>query len=292
MFGYVKPLKPEMKMIEFDTYKAIYCGLCKQLGKVYGPFARLTLSYDFTFLAVVSLGFSEQCAGFKKQICVVNPLKKKPCMCPCDDLTFAASVAMLMLYYKVLDNYRDSGFWGKLGSLCIRPFFAHARKKAMKRYPEIDRIIGSAMAEQAVVEQKNLSSIDAAAEPTARAMAEIAKQMTGDENQKRVLDRFGYLLGKWVYLMDAYDDLEDDLQTGNFNPIRNRLEITAWNEETRQQSDEFMTGLLNLTVTELAKAYELLELKRYKSILDNIIYLGLKDVPKQIAQKKETKKHE
>ena len=77
MFGYIKPYKPEMKVREFDTFKAIYCGLCKQLSHVFGPFASLTLSYDFTFMAAVSLSMRDECGGFKKCACVANPFKKK-----------------------------------------------------------------------------------------------------------------------------------------------------------------------------------------------------------------------
>lgn len=78
MFGYIKPCKPEMKVREFDTFKAIYCGLCKQLSHVFGPFASFTLSYDFTFMATVSLAMKETCGGFKKCACAANPLKKRP----------------------------------------------------------------------------------------------------------------------------------------------------------------------------------------------------------------------
>ena len=96
-------------MIEYDTYKAVYCGLCKQLGKAFGPFSRMTLSYDFAFLSLLSLGVAEECRGFKREPCAANPLKKKPCLCACEDSAFSASAAMLMLYYKVKDNYQDGG---------------------------------------------------------------------------------------------------------------------------------------------------------------------------------------
>ena len=132
MFGYVKPCKPEMKIKEFDTYKAVYCGLCKRLGKVYGPFARLTLSYDFTFLAMVSSGLSSEFSGFRVERCIYNPMKKKACLVPCHDLTFSASAAMVMLYYKLKDNYEDGGVKEKLQTICLMPFAKSARKKAMR----------------------------------------------------------------------------------------------------------------------------------------------------------------
>ena len=104
LFGYVKPYKPELKIAEFEWYKGIYCGLCKQMGRLYGPIARMMLSYDMTFLALVSLSLKDQCHGLKRQVCIAHPLTKKNCMCACDDLSFAAHTAMIMAYYKVKDN--------------------------------------------------------------------------------------------------------------------------------------------------------------------------------------------
>ena len=152
LFGYIKPYKPEMKIIEFDTYKAIYCGLCKQLGRAFGPFARMTLSYDFAFLSLLSLGVTDSCPSFKRESCAANPMKKKPCLCACDDSRFAASAAMTMLYYKVLDNYRDSGVGGRLASLLLLPWANRARKKARALYPQMDEIIGREMEKQRAVE--------------------------------------------------------------------------------------------------------------------------------------------
>ncbi|MEG0570806.1 MAG: DUF5685 family protein, partial [Oscillospiraceae bacterium] len=155
MFGYIKPYKPELKMGEYDTYKAVYCGLCKQLGKVYGPFSRLTLSYDFTFLSLVSMAMSEECSGFTSCRCIANPFKKRACAVGCGDLSFGACCAMIMLYYKVLDNYHDSGFFGKLKSIILMPFVKSARKKAIKQYPKVDEIVSSAMSQQFLLESSN-----------------------------------------------------------------------------------------------------------------------------------------
>lgn len=272
MFGYIKPYKPEMKVKEFDTFKAVYCGLCKQLSHVYGPFSSLTLSYDFTFIATISIGLSKECSGFKRGSCVANPLKKKACLLPCDDLTFCASVAMLMIYYKVKDDITDSGILGKIRGYFLLPFAAAARKKAKKLYPEIDETIKNAMKQQALVEKSDNKSTDRAADPSAAALASICENLSEDKNQKKILNRFGYLVGRYVYFADALDDLEDDLKSKSYNPFLKKFEgenIPIY------EIKEYAKGILNLTVGEIAPAYELLDLKRYKEILDNIIYLGL-----------------
>ena len=275
MFGYVKPFKPEMKIKEFDTYKAVYCGLCHQLGRVFGPFAKLTLSYDFTFAAVLSLALKENFCGFKKAHCMATPLKRKECAVPCDETKFVSASAMMLFYYKLKDNIKDSGFFKKILYLILLPFAAFARKKAKKLYPALDGVFSDMMKEQFLLEKEKTVSLDKAAEPTAKALGKVFEEF--DEAQGRVLGRLGYLLGRWIYLLDALDDLKDDAKTKNYNPFLMKFDAYNLTEEKEKEILEYGKGALNVTVAELANAYELLNLYRYKSILDNIIYLGLKN---------------
>ncbi len=271
MFGYIKPCKPEMKVKEFDTFKAVYCGLCKELSYVYGPFASLTLSYDFTFIATVSLGLSESCSGFQKCSCVANPFRKKPCLRPCGDLTYCGAAAMLMIYYKLKDDIADSGFFRRMGCYLLLPFLSHARKKAARLYPDADQALSDFIRSQNELERNGCTSIDRAADPTANALAFLCRKLSADETQQKILNRFGYFVGRYVYFADALDDLEDDRKTGSYNPFLKHFEGDS---KSLEEIREYAHQVLNLTVAEIAPAYELLELKRYKEILDNIIYLG------------------
>ena len=191
MFGYIKPFKPEMKVKEFDTYQAFYCGLCHQLGEMFGPFAKLTLSYDFTFLAMVSVGLRQEFAGFCKARCMANPLKKKVCAVPCEDLSFTAGCAMILFYYKLKDNLQDSGFWKKLLYYPLLPLAASARKKAKVRFPEVDEIFSKMITDQFALEKQENVSLDRAADPTAVAMGQMLTLLSQDETQKRILSRYG-----------------------------------------------------------------------------------------------------
>lgn len=282
MFGYIKPYKPEMKVREFDTFKAIYCGLCKQLSHVFGPFASLTLSYDFTFMATVSLAMKETCGGFQKCACVANPLKKKACAVPCDDLTYCASAAMLMLYYKLKDDIADERFSKKLRSALLLPLAALAKRKAKKLYPDADHILNEMMQKQAALEKDGCTSVDRAADPTAAALSKLCAVFSKDTKQQTVLSRFGYLVGRYVYFADAFDDLEKDEKQKSYNPF-----LAAYPQLSAQQRRERASEVLNLTVGEIAPAYELLEIRRYKPILDNIVYDGFHDAIRSILQKKE-----
>lgn len=278
-----------MKICEFDTFKAIYCGLCKQLSHAFGPFSSLTLSYDFTFIATVSLGLSDECKGFKKCSCVANPLKKKACHIKCEELNFCAGCAMLMIYYKLVDNLHDSGFFGKIKTLCALPFAAYARKNAKKLYPKIDMIIKEAMQKQSQVEKEPISSIDKTAHPTANALSKICEYLSDDEKQKVILAKFGYMIGRYVYLSDALDDLERDIKKNEFNPFKKKFE----NEnKSIEEIKKYAIELINITIAETAPAYELLNLKRYKPILDNIVYLGFHNTLKEISRSQEEKDKE
>ena len=288
MFGYIRPYKPEMKIKEFDTYKAVYCGLCKQLGRAYGPFARMTLSYDFTFLSLIALSLREECGGFRAQRCAANPLKKKPCLVPCGDLTLGASTAMIMFYYKLRDNIQDSGFAGRLKARLLLPFAAPARKKAARLYPEIETAVADCMREQAQVERSDSLSVDRAAEPTARALSLIFAGLSEQPAQQKVLARLGYLVGRYVYLIDALDDLEEDRKTGCYNILDRRARADGLRTEDGVWA--YAREVLNLTVGQIAAAYELLELRRFRPILDNVIYLGLHHSVEQVLENSQNRR--
>ena len=107
MFGYIRAAKPELNVRELELYKAVYCTLCKKLGKNYGILSRFTLSYDFTFLALLKLGMTDGCERFERKRCAFNPLKKCNYCCNDSAMEMPSAAAMIMLYYKILDNIAD-----------------------------------------------------------------------------------------------------------------------------------------------------------------------------------------
>lgn len=291
MFGYVRPCKPELKMKEFEIYQSVYCGLCKQLGRSYGYFSRFTLNYDFAFLAMLDMALDDALPRIERQKCFANPLKRKNCCLENPSLEFSAGVALIMLYYKVRDDIADGGFKEKLRSYLILPFVRGARKKAARKLPEIDRIMKESADKQAALEKAGCQNVDEAAHPSAEFLSRICKVMARDERQKRILERFGYLLGRWIYLIDALDDMEEDLEKGNYNPFLAANQIKAGETEKIKEVAEKAKGSLNLTTAEIGAAYELLELNRFRPIFNNVIYLGFADTMNQIRTKR-SKQHE
>lgn len=283
MFGYIKPFKPQLLICEFDTYQAVYCGLCKQLSSSYGPFARLTLSYDFTFLALLDMALSEEeHPSFKRQNCLYNPLKKKFCCQSCGALQNSASAAMLMMYYKVLDNISDERLIQKIAYRLVLPVAARARKKACAAgFSQADSFIADQMKKQAELEHNNCDSADQASEPTAKSLSYLFALLSEDSEQKRVLTRLGYLLGRWVYLIDALDDIKEDKANNRYNPFLLRAQAGDSLKTLRENA----ILSCNLTIGEISKTFDLLKIYRYEGILENIINLGLKSSVEQTTEK-------
>lgn len=289
MFGYVKPCKPQLRVCEFDTYKAVYCGQCKQLGREYGTLMRLTLSYDFTFLALLHMSLAEDPGVFSPCRCMLHPMQKKPCAIASEPLSFSSGVGMLMLYFKLLDNTHDGDWKDQLTATLAMPFAKSAYRKAAERYPAVAQILYETISRQSALEDDGCDNVDLACEPTAQALSGICALLSDKLGQQRALSRFGYLLGRYIYMADALDDLEQDLRQKSYNPFLLRSKLTAPTPEDLAQLREEAKGSLYLTIGELEKTYELLDLHHYRPILDNIVYLGMHDTIQQILLPKEDK---
>lgn len=269
MFGYVKPYNPELRVRELEEYKAVYCGLCKQLGRSFGVFARFTLSYDFAFLAMLKTALdSEICPETERCACIAHPFCKRIRVRENAAMQMAARAAMISVYYKLLDDRADEGFFRRIGAARLLPFAKRARRKALAFADgtAADEAAAKMSAAQAQLEAEKCQIPDAAAEPTANFLAAVLKNCAATAEQAAVLERFGYLLGRYIYLCDALDDLEDDRRRGRYNPF-----LYAGGEAAIAAKNA-----LFLTTAELSDDFDLLELHRYEGILENIIRIGLR----------------
>ena len=197
MFGYVKAYKPELRIKEFEMYKAIYCSLCKDLGKKYGIVSRFSLSYDFTFLSLLYLSLRDGCVKTERKNCVCNPLKKCNFLKSSDIPDMPTAAAEIMLYSKLKDNISDEGF---LKSCFYRILKALSKKgylKAAKDFPHLAELFDEYLKNQNEVEKIGIQNIDAAADPTAKMLSKLFSLCAvGDE--KRALERLGYCMGRWI----------------------------------------------------------------------------------------------
>ena len=297
MFGYVRAFKPQMKVCEYEIYKAVYCGLCKKMGKEFGFFSRMTLSYDFTFLALMNMALNSFMISYNEERCIAHPQKKSMCLKADHALDYPADAAIILIWHKLHDDLADKGAKGKIAAFCILPFLKKGYKKAKGRYNALANDIESLMKEQKLVEKETDSSFDMYCEPSSKMMEEIASYLSDDIDQKKILEKFGYYIGRYIYICDALDDLRNDCKKGNFNPlkIKFKFEKKELADEEFQKARDYCLESINLTMAELAENYVKLDQKHFKPINDNIVYLGMKNtfnlIYNERYNKKEKNKH-
>ena len=267
MFGYILIDKPQLRICEYDAYTSVYCGLCKNIKKNYGLLYTSTLNYDFTFLALLGFALNGNDCSFEKKHCVCNPFKSCG-YCKCDDaiMDMTSAAAMMMVYYKLLDNINDSSFFKRMLYKTLKPFVKRAYKKAAKRFPKMAEHFKEQIEVSNANEKDPSCSIDRAADPTAKILSYLFCSLTQNETEKRILDRLGYCMGRWIYLMDAVDDFEEDKKQNSFNP----LVVSGKNIQ-----NEVVQAILNINVSETATCLDLLDFKRFKDIIYNIVCLGM-----------------
>lgn len=282
MFGYIKVDQANLLGKEYEAYKGIYCSLCKQLGKDYSVFARFILSYDCTFYAMLALDLAAEPPCYHSGRCRFNPLKRcNYAGTETKALSLAAALSVISAYGKLKDNLLDSPWYKRIVYRLIQPFFAHWRKKAAKRYPEIDASVSIMLDSQIEAENDPSCLLDMAAAPTASMLGEMCallaeqiplREHLQKDSTKRILQAIGYYLGRWIYLIDAVDDMEKDRKRRNFNPF-----LLSDNADTA-----YIESTLNHALSEALLSYGLLEKGRYDSIIQNVLCYSCVNIQKRI----------
>ncbi len=266
MFGYVRASKPELKVKEYDMYKAVYCSLCRYLGKEYGIAARMMLSYDFTFLALLIMSQQDGFCGIERKKCVCNPFKKcNYCKDSAESMDIPASSLVILTKHKIDDNISDERGIKKLAYKLLKPLVARPYRRAAKKHPYIEQIAKEFMQKQTKLEVDGCNDIDMAASPTGEFLAKLFDySLQGDQ---RVLFELGDKIGRWIYIMDAVCDYAQDTKKGRYNPLCDSEDCV-----TRARAN------LSFCVLRARSAFELLDIKKFKDILGNILYVGLDDI--------------
>ena len=276
MLGYVTIAKGELKIKEYDVYQGYYCGICKAIGRRCGQLPRLNLSYDSVFLAMVLAALDDTADIIETQHCIAHPIQKKPVLLNQKAVDYAADVMVILAYHKFLDDWKDEkspvGLAGKTA-------LSRAYKKLAKRYPAVCAQVEAGLASLSALEADHSGSLDL----TAGAFADVMEPLfTGylDENRKaeqRVLAQLGRGLGRWIYTIDALDDYAKDQEKGNYNPLI-----------YRKNNLEDIGDLLYHYLADIMNAYDLLDIKKNKAIIENIIFMGLRLRTDAILRERET----
>lgn len=275
MFGYVLPHKAEMKIKEYELFRAYYCGVCKAIGKRCGQIPRLALNYDSTFLAVLLSALSAEAPSLRREACIAHPLNKRHVVKKNKVVDYASDINILLAYYNLKDNWEDErSVLSGAATVLLKRAFGKLRKK----YADKCAVIEQRLHELAVLEKEKCASMDHAAEPFAKLMEEIMiyPPLCSNEDAKKVLGWIGYNLGKWIYILDAYDDIEKDIKEKAYNPLVCQFGYSGGSVcDFRNEIKERVEFNLTHTLSQISKAFELLQVRHNSGILENIIYMGM-----------------
>lgn len=277
MFGYIRPLKAELKVREYEQYKSCYCALCHTLHERYGWISRFVLNYDFTFLAML-LWQSEDEPEYRCARCTASPFKKKTYCVSVHALEICAANSVILSWWKLKDNINDEGFIKTLRDRLLLILLRKAYKKAARDNPAFEENVRLSLEELRALEKTDSSSLDACADKFAKITA-LAAETAGDARY-RPLAQLLYHTGRFIYIIDACDDLQEDWRSGSFNPVARRFNIDN-GKLTDAHIKELQTTLMHSCAI-ISAAYELLPENTWSPVTRNIIYLGMPSVATQV----------
>lgn len=278
MFGYIRPLREELKVRDLDRYQAAYCGLCRTLGRRYGFCARFLVSYDMTFLFWL-LHSPLPADGVSKCRCPARLLEKKPCMELSAPLEQAADFSLILYWWKLRDNLADEPFFRRTGTRMAMACLRRAYRRAAGRHPETDAAVRDKLEALRRLERDKTDNMDAAADCFAQILRQLSTLLP--PCAQRAGEQILYHVGRFIYLVDALDDLGKDCRNDHYNVLRYRFTVT---DGALEQSDlEYLQTSINCSISMAGAAFELLDAVSGREILENIIYFGMPAVLRSVA---------
>ncbi len=275
MFGYVNIYKDELKIKDYNVFNAYYCGLCREIGAHGSHIARLGLSYDMTFLCILLSAVDGEPYKFGKGRCLVHPFHKRAYVTGDRAVEYSAYMSVILAYLKLADDWHDErSFKARVGMIAYSPAVKRARRKYPQTYDKVKALLDKLSAYETAGEtDMDEIDIDTVADCFAKITALLfVPDYIEDEPTRRTLEWLGYNIGRWIYIIDAYADIEKDIKSGGYNMFK-RGDATA--DEIKASVRERLDDSLTLTLANAAAAYDLLDIKKNKDILDNILLLSL-----------------
>ena len=290
MFGYIVINQQEMKFKDFDLYHSYYCGLCRSLKEAAGKKGQFTLSYDMTFLVMTLTALYEPKTTKKLCRCEAHPMKKH--MERRNIFSdYSADMNLILTYFKCMDDWMDEK---KRGKLVFSRMLRKKMRELSKIYETKMKRIARALKEIREGEKRGETNPDFMAGIFGKLMGELF--IWQEDEWKETLYQMGFYLGKFIYLLDAYEDVEEDQQKGNYNPFLTEYAKFSWQPVYGQESfDEKCEQMLRMMMAECSKAFEMLPILKYGDVLRNILYSGVwtrYEMVRQQRKKKQEESHE
>ena len=275
MFGYVRAMREELKVREDILYRAAYCGLCREMGRCTGQCSRLSLSYDMVFLYAVRMALTGGTPAIKKGRCMVHPFKKRQYVASDGELEYAARVSALLTHGKICDNANDERGFKRFFYRLASVFSKNAKKRAglCDLYSDIEK----RLAELSAIEKEKQTSVDAPAEIFGRLLGDVFAYGLSDEKQK-IAYEIGFRTGRWIYAIDAADDIDEDVKKGSYNPFL--LLYGEIDAETRRLISIAAGNDLTLATA----AADLADNNIFTPIIENILHFGMPEAAKKAVQ--------
>lgn len=262
MLGNITVKREELKVRDFEKYRGFYCGVCHDLRTNCGELSRMTLTYDMTFLAILLTSLYEPPTSKELRYCMFHPGQKK--LCYRNKYTsYAADMSVLIAYHNLMDDWRDE----KSKKALVGSGLLHAAyKKTAPKYERQMKALLDYLEKLHQVEEAWSNDLDLAAGLTGEFFKEV---FIYDENDiwSPGLGEMGFYLGKYIYLLDAYEDLQKDKKSGNYNPF--------FSYRARDDFDAFAKDVLTMMATNAAAAFERLPIVKNTEILRNVLYAGI-----------------
>lgn len=278
MYGYIVVNRQELKIREYDRYQAYYCGLCKTLKSHCGMKAQLSLSYDMLFLNILLSGLYEPEQSKKRERCIVHPMKKHAVLMD-EIMDYVADMTLLLAWYKCQDDYRDEK---KLYKACYGKMIQSKVGKIQKQYARQAQTVEEQLKLLTEIERSGVDDLDGASACFGILLGEIF--VYKKDEWEGYLRKIGFYIGKYVYLMDAYDDLDKDKKNNSYNALKSKENMPGF--------DDWVKEVLLMIAAVFAQEFEKLPIIEDVGILRNIIYSGIFTKYQAIRNKREEKADE
>lgn len=262
MFGYIVANEPELRIREFRLYRSYYCGLCCELKDSYGRAGQMTLSYDTTFLSFLLTSLyepaEEDCGETR---CIAHPFEDHPTRR--NEFTrYCADINILLSYYSCLDDWEDTH---SLKKRALATLLRGKSDRAAAKWKHKAEVVTQQLELLHQYEKERSTDIDLVSGTFGTLLAELFAYK--EDVWEQTLRRMGFFLGKFIYILDAYDDLEEDRKNGAYNPLLAK--------STEEGFDDWCRRILTMMMAECCSAFEMLPIVTNIEILRNILYAGV-----------------
>ena len=277
MYGYVRVYVPELKVREQEYYRAVYCGLCRSMGKCTGQCSRATLSYDITYFALVRKALLGETIAVKPRRCLAHPTRRRLVAESDDTLRLCAYLSAILAYHKVKDDRADERGMKRLVASMATPYLSSLRRRARRRgHTETDDRVAAAMQALRRLEDERPLSVDEPADLFGNLMAALLSVDLSDDRAV-LANTIGRHIGRWIYILDAADDFEEDVRRARYNPLACLYRDPDMKSLPRERRETLRLSLMQ-ELAGLERALDLLDIQDdpdLRGVLSNILYESL-----------------